>query len=189
MDKQPRTTPKISSKLPLRIAILECDTPLEKTKAKYGGYGGVFRQMLERSADALQYPGLSSKQGLELTYFQVEQHPELYPSLDNIDAILITGSRKPQTLSLLASQPLTQNRIGYDSFASAPWTVRLVEYVKQVLDQDQVRTIGVCFGHQIVARALGQHVNRGEAGWEVSVTPVELSELGKQLFKQDKLVC
>jgi len=94
MDEQRRTTPKISSRLPLRIAILECDTPLEKTKAKYGGYGGVFRQMLERSADTLQYPGLSSKHGLELTYFNVEQHPELYPSLDNIDAILITGSRK-----------------------------------------------------------------------------------------------
>jgi len=96
MEEQRRATPKISSRLPLRIAILECDTPLEKTKAKYGGYGGVFRQMLERSADALQYPGLSSKHGLELTYFNVEQHPELYPSLSDIDAILITGSRKPK---------------------------------------------------------------------------------------------
>jgi GMP synthase-like glutamine amidotransferase len=188
MEKQQRTTPKISSKLPLRIAILECDTPLEKTKAKYGGYGGVFKQMLERSADTLQCPGLSSKHGLELTYFKVEQHPELYPCLNNIDAILITGSRKPQPLSLLAGQSLTQT-IGYDSFAPSPWIIRLVEYVKQVLDQDRVRVIGVCFGHQIVARALGQHVNRGEAGWEVSVTPVELSELGKQLFKQDTLVC
>jgi len=95
MDKQARTTPKMSSKLPLRIAILECDTPLEKTKAKYGGYGGVFRQMLERSADALQLPGLSSKHGLELIYYNVERHPELYPNLENIDAILITGSRMP----------------------------------------------------------------------------------------------
>lgn len=108
MDTQQRITPKISSKLPLRIAILECDTPLEKTKAKYGGYGGVFRQMLERSADALQYPKLSSKHGLELTYFKVEQHPELYPRLDNIDAILITGSRKSQPLSLLTGQSLMQ---------------------------------------------------------------------------------
>ena len=79
--------------------------------------------------------------------------------------------------------------IGYDSFASSPWIVKLVEYVKQVLEQDRVRAIGVCFGHQIIARALGQRVDRGEAGWEVSVMPVELTELGKQLFKQDELVC
>lgn len=87
------TTTQKSGKLPLRIAILECDTPLEKTKAKYGGYGGVFKQMLDRSADALQYPGLSSKHGMDLSYFNVEQHSDLYPSLNDIDAILITGSR------------------------------------------------------------------------------------------------
>jgi hypothetical protein len=81
------------SKLPLRIAILECDTPLERTKAKFGGYGGVFKQMLDRSADALQYPGLSSKHGMEFNYFHVEQHPDFYPNMEEIDAILITGSR------------------------------------------------------------------------------------------------
>jgi GMP synthase-like glutamine amidotransferase len=60
--------------------------------------------------------------------------------------------------------------------------------VKQVLEKDRVRVIGVCFGHQIVGRALNQYVNRGEVGWEVSVTPVELSELGKKLFRREKLV-
>lgn len=64
-----------------------------------------------------------------------------------------------------------------------------MEYVKQVLEQDRVRVIGVCFGHQIVGRALSQRVYRGEAGWEVSVTPVQLSDLGKKLFKQETLVC
>jgi len=82
-----------SKKLPLRIAILECDTPLDNTRAKYHGYGGVFKQMLERSADALQYPGLSSKHGMELHSFNIEHHPALYPNLDDFDAILLTGSR------------------------------------------------------------------------------------------------
>jgi len=31
--------------LPLRIAILECDTPLPGTSSKYGGYGGVFTSL------------------------------------------------------------------------------------------------------------------------------------------------
>lgn len=76
---------------PLRIAILECDTPLTNTRAKYGGYGGVFKQMLETAADELKHPGLSSYEGLELKNYNVEQQ-ELYPRLEDIDAILITGS-------------------------------------------------------------------------------------------------
>lgn len=82
---------------PLRIAILECDTPLDNTRAKFGGYGGVFKALLEAGADALDAPGLSSKEGLDLSYFHV-QRDQVYPSLEDIDAILITGS------SMFASQ-------------------------------------------------------------------------------------
>ena len=78
-------------KLPLRIAILECDRPLDKTREQYGRYGGVFRQLLERAADALNYPGLDSKNGLEISYWAVEKDSE-FPNLEDIDAIMMTGS-------------------------------------------------------------------------------------------------
>ena len=78
-------------KPPLRIAILECDTPLDNTRAKYEGYGGVFKQMLERGADQLGHPGLSSKEGLQLKMYNVVEK-DVYPNLEDIDAILITGS-------------------------------------------------------------------------------------------------
>ena len=78
-------------KPPLRIAILECDTPLDNTRAKYEGYGGVFKQMLGRGADELGFPGLSSTEGLDLKMYNVEQQ-KVYPRLEDIDAILITGS-------------------------------------------------------------------------------------------------
>src|ERR1700760_719140 len=77
-------------KLPLRIAILECDRPLDKTREQYGRYGGVFRQLLERAADALNYPGLDSKNGLEISYWAVEKDSE-FPNLEDIDAIMMTG--------------------------------------------------------------------------------------------------
>lgn len=77
---------------PLRIAILECDTPLEQTREKYGGYGGVFKALLEAGADALGQPELiSSKKGLELSTFDVVYKQE-YPELNDIDAVLLTGS-------------------------------------------------------------------------------------------------
>jgi GMP synthase-like glutamine amidotransferase len=65
----------------------------------------------------------------------------------------------------------------------------VVEYTKQILSQDRVRIIGVCFGHQIVGRAMGAPVGRGDSGWEVSVLPLDLSDAGKGLFQREKLVC
>ncbi len=76
---------------PLRIAVLECDTPLEKTKEKYGGYGGVFTALLQDGADALDDDRISSNKGLEISKWDVvnQKYP---PNLEDIDAVLITGS-------------------------------------------------------------------------------------------------
>ena len=79
-------------KPPLRIAILECDTPAPDIKDKFGGYGPIFATLLKASADALEQPELiSSKKGLELSWFDVVGEQK-YPRLDDIDAVLITGS-------------------------------------------------------------------------------------------------
>ena len=48
--------------------------------------------------------------------------------------------------------------------------------------------IGVCFGHQIIGRALDVKVDRGDRGWEVSVTKVHLTAKGKELFGLEELV-
>jgi GMP synthase-like glutamine amidotransferase len=64
----------------------------------------------------------------------------------------------------------------------------LVEFTDKVLKQDRIRIIGVCFGHQILGRALGVKVGRSDDGWEISVLPVELSAKGKEIFQQDTLV-
>lgn len=53
--------------------------------------------------------------------------------------------------------------------------------------QDRVRFIGVCFGHQILGRALG--VKTGRSGsWEVSVCDVDLSAKGQELFGKKRMV-
>jgi GMP synthase-like glutamine amidotransferase len=153
---------------PLRIAILECDTPLAGTRAKYGGYGGLFKALLTAGADALNDPNLSSEHGLSLTNWDVVKAQE-YPPLEDIDAILISGSR-------------------YNSFDDTPWIVKLVEFTKQVLAQDRVRIIGVCFGHQIVGRAMGVKVGLSPGGWEASVIAIDLTKRGQEIFGRPALV-
>jgi hypothetical protein len=154
--------------LPLRIAILECDTPLLGTRSKYGGYGGVFTSLLKSGADALSYPGLTSSSGLELSIYDVV-NTQTYPNLSDIDAILITGSK-------------------HDSFNNDPWIVKLVEFTEKLLKQRRVRIIGVCFGHQIVGRAMGVKLGRNEKGWEASVTAIDLTKRGQEIFGQNSLV-
>ena len=76
----------------LRIAILECDTPLPETKKRFHGYGGVFEFLLRSGAKALNRPDLDPETSLEISFWQVELHPDKYPDPEDIDAILITGS-------------------------------------------------------------------------------------------------
>ena len=95
---------------PLRIAILEADTPIGKTLAKYGSYGGVFKSLLYKAADASDIP----RERLELSAWDVVsmdvgkegQGEEEFvggewnmkrkkgcPKIEDVDAVLITGSR------------------------------------------------------------------------------------------------
>jgi hypothetical protein len=75
---------------PLRVAILECDTPLPNTKAKFGGYGGVFQFLLKSGAEKLGRP--DPEHGIKFSNHQIEIYPENYPKLEEVDALLLTGS-------------------------------------------------------------------------------------------------
>jgi GMP synthase-like glutamine amidotransferase len=47
-----------------------------------------------------------------------------------------------------------------------------------------MRFSGVCFGHQILCRMLGSSVEPTSSGeWELAHTPLQLTELGQQLFR------
>ena len=92
----------------IRIAILEADVPIGTTRAKYGSYGGVFFSLLHKAADASNIPrqrlditawdvinSEGAKEG-ELEYMGGEfdmQRSKGYPKLEDVDAVLITGSR------------------------------------------------------------------------------------------------
>jgi GMP synthase-like glutamine amidotransferase len=58
------------------------------------------------------------------------------------------------------------------------WIRALEEFIREVAAAD-VPFVGVCFGHQMLARALGGSVARSENGWGVGIKEVEvLPELG-----------
>jgi len=152
---------------PLRLAILEADKPQPQTDEEYNGYGGVFAALLMAAAQALDPPQRVSDV-LTITAHDIVGDTSSYPPLDSVDAVLITGSR-------------------HTAFDNDPWILKLVDYAKRAIDSDCVRVLGVCFGHQIIGRAMGARLGKNEKGWEVAVTDVELTDKGKTIFQLDQM--
>lgn len=67
------------------------------------------------------------------------------------------------------------------------WILKLVKFVEEAFS-DNIPLVGICFGHQIIGRAVGATVGRNPEGWELSVDNVELSEVGIELFGKRALV-
>ncbi|OJJ56120.1 hypothetical protein ASPSYDRAFT_157286 [Aspergillus sydowii CBS 593.65] len=154
-------------KRPIRIAVLECDTPPERINLKYDGYYGVFSKLLRRSAEILRHEQLDPDSGLEISRWDVVSE-QAYPALEDVDGIVLTGSK-------------------HNAFDDSPWILKLVEFTRNAIQDPRVKLLGVCFGHQIIARALDAQVSRSSAGWEVSVCEVRLTPAGKELFGLDTL--
>jgi GMP synthase-like glutamine amidotransferase len=61
-----------------------------------------------------------------------------------------------------------------------PWIAELLEFVRSV-DEAKIPTIGICFGHQAIAKALGGEVTKGPNGWGFGVAETWFEPLGKNM--------
>ena len=86
--------------------------------------------------------------GLEFAAYDMEQGE--YPAdIDEVDAYLITGSKSSV----------------YDDKA---WIPPLMDFVRE-LDARRKKLVGICFGHQLVAQALGGKTEKSPKGWGVGL--------------------
>jgi GMP synthase-like glutamine amidotransferase len=81
---------------------------------------------------------------------------EFPPSLDACDAYLTTGSR-------------------FSAYDDVDWIHALKNFTRRIHEARRP-FVGVCFGHQMMAEALGGKVSRAETGWGVGVHEVEVIE-------------
>ncbi|PKA65469.1 hypothetical protein AXF42_Ash005803 [Apostasia shenzhenica] len=59
----------------------------------------------------------------------------------------------------------------HDAYGDDLWILRLC-ILLQTLDAMRKRLLGVCFGHQVLCRALGGQVGKAHGGWEIGVREV-----------------
>lgn len=110
---------------------------------------GEYPAMFER------YFALAGAQ-FELVTYDVQQGE--YPaSIDEVDSYLITGSKSSV----------------YDP---EPWIEPLKGFINQLHDAKK-KLVGICFGHQIIAEALGGKTEKAAQGWCVGVQYAQLNEV------------
>jgi len=114
---------------------------------------------------------LLAGRGMTFTTYRVldDEFPD---SASSADGWLITGSRCGV----------------YDGF---PWIARLEDWLRQAIAQ-HAPVIGICFGHQVIAQALGGTVRKFDGGWQVGLKTYRNPMTGEQsqllAWHQDQVI-
>ncbi|MGK0499496.1 MAG: GMP synthase-like glutamine amidotransferase [Oceanicoccus sp.] len=100
---------------------------------------------------------------LEIIVYDVQlgEYPQ---SIDEVDGYLITGSKS-------------------SVYEDKAWIHQLMDFVRS-LRQQRKKLVGICFGHQIIAEALGGKTEKSNKGWGVGRHTVTLSDKAADFGEQ-----
>ncbi|KAL8960289.1 MAG: hypothetical protein Q9193_002977 [Seirophora villosa] len=148
----------------IRMLVLETDEQHPDDHRESGTFGDVLDSLFKQ-AGREHDPPLGTETVIR---FVVEEKGGSVPSasdIKDIHAILITGSM-------------------YDAHGDNPWIIKLMHLIQTLWqDRPDIRFSGVCFGHQILCRALGAKVDSTpDEKWELAHTPITLTPMGAKLF-------
>lgn len=91
---------------------------------------------------------------LEYQFFSVIRG-EFPDSINDCDGWLITGSR-------------------HAAYEELDWMLKLEAFIRELISR-QIPLVGICFGHQIIAKALGGEVVKSDKGWAVGLSTYEVT--------------
>ena len=123
----------------MKIGILNTDVLPQSLVKNHGDYPVMFERLLGAADSSLSFQSWDITRG---------DFPE---GLDSCSGYLITGSKASV----------------YD-FDHVPWLGQLESFL-QGLHAEKRKVVGICFGHQLIAQALGGKTEKSDKGWGVGV--------------------
>lgn len=139
----------------MRLALLICDIPIPSILAEEGDYTKIYSTWLNESQPGFEYV---------MDAFDVKSKMGYPPDDIHYDGFILTGSAS-------------------SAYEDVQWVNKLIAYVARIpITRPEAKLFGICFGHQIVARAMGGECVPNGNRWEVGVTDVALTDLGQRIF-------
>ena len=132
-----------------------------------------------------------------------EPYPVMFASLLDrsgrkleIDSVSVVRGEMPASVLDCDGWLITGSRHGvYDNL---PWMLPLQDFIRDLADK-RLPLVGICFGHQIIAQALGGQVVKSDKGWGVGLHQYRVEQaqawmqespqqVGIYAFHQDQVV-
>jgi GMP synthase-like glutamine amidotransferase len=132
----------------LKIGLLQCDHVVEELQPKHGDIPDLFQNLFRRF-------NLLNTAAPEVSLDVYDVTKGEYPDLtEKYAGFISSGSR-------------------YSVYDKEPWIIRFKEFV-QTLYQQKKKFVGICFGHQMIAEALGGKCATSDRGWGIGVKQVAI---------------
>ena len=130
----------------MKIAILLAGHTNKEMPAEFHDYNILFERAFAQS---------SLYDAFSFSSFAVVD--DIFPdSIDEFDGFLITGS-------------------AYGVYDDVPFIAKLMDLVRQI-HAARKPLAGICFGHQIIAHALGGHAQKWPHGWGLGIQQITLDD-------------
>lgn len=139
----------------MNIAILLADHTNHAMPRRFHDYHEMFANLFQDSPN-----------GEDFRFTTLAVIDDVFPShLDDYDGYMILGS-------------------AYGVYDDVPFIARLIDLIRQIY-QAKKPLFGVCFGHQLIAHALGGHAQKWENGWVLGTVGTRLANLPDWIEEKD----
>ena len=148
----------------LILGILDCDDLSPELRGDYHCYTCMFKTLFTPIFET----GDHSERTIEYRRYDVQK--DVFPTeLNECDAYLITGSKTGV----------------YDD---KPWILNLKTFIQKAY-AEAIKLVGLCFGHQVLAEALGGKAEKSDKGWGVGAMTSQSVEQARWMPEKLDEIC